>query len=123
MLFRSPNISNRSKFKKYKLTFFKNISDVSFKKLNINVILIAVKPQIVEEVLGNLKVILNRKVLLISIVAGKNIGAEEWISETRNVWHIIDRATDQQRKGWLENFYKYKEVYDTFPVAPLVTEP
>ena len=68
-----PNISNRSKFKKYKLTFFKNISDVSFKKLNINIILIAVKPQIVEKVLGNLKVILNRKVLLISIVAGKNI--------------------------------------------------
>ena len=57
------------------------------------------------------------------IVAGKNIGAEEWISENRNVWHIIDRATDEQRKGWLENFYKYKEVYDTFPVAPLVTEP
>ncbi len=57
------------------------------------------------------------------LVAGKNIAPEEWISQNRSVWHIIDRATDEQRKGWLEKFYKYKEVYDTFPVSPLVTEP
>jgi len=57
------------------------------------------------------------------VVAGKNIGAEEWISQNRSVWHIIDRATDDEREGWLKKFYKYKEVYDTFPVAPLVTEP
>ena len=57
------------------------------------------------------------------IVAGKNISAEEWISANRNVWHLVDRATDEQRKEWLEKFYRYKKVYDTFPTAPLITEP
>ena len=57
------------------------------------------------------------------LVAGKNMNAEEWISANRKVWHMVDRATDEERVKWLESFYKYKEEYDKFPVAPLITEP
>lgn len=57
------------------------------------------------------------------IVAGKNIGPDDWIKEHRKVWHIVDRATDEERKEWMKDFYEFKEFYDKFPTAPMITEP
>jgi hypothetical protein len=57
------------------------------------------------------------------MVAGKNIDANEWISVNRKVWHIIDRATEEERAKMMEGFYKYKEEYDKFPTSKQITEP
>ena len=51
------------------------------------------------------------------LVAGKNIGPEEWIEENRKIWHIVDRASDEEREQWMKKFYDYKKKYDQFEVA------
>jgi len=56
------------------------------------------------------------------LVSGKNIGPDDWISENRKVWLIVDRATSEERTKWMENFHKYKKIYDTFPVANLMVD-
>jgi hypothetical protein len=56
------------------------------------------------------------------LVSGKNIDADTWISENRKVWLIVDRATNEERTKWMENFHKYKKMYDTFPVVSLMVD-
>jgi hypothetical protein len=56
------------------------------------------------------------------LVSGKNINPEDWIESNRKVWLIVDRATNEERIKWMENFHKYKKMYDTFPVASLTVD-
>ena len=51
------------------------------------------------------------------LVAGKNIGPEEWIGENRKVWHIVQRASDEEREQWMKNFFDYKKKYDQFSAS------
>ena len=68
-----PNIEQKTYLEKKGLKVFNNLSEVNLSKLKINSILLAVKPQIVEEVLTNLNKIMVNNIFIISIVAGKKI--------------------------------------------------
>ena len=68
-----PNIEQKRYLEKKGLKVFNNISEVNLSKLKINSILLAVKPQLAEEVLTNLNKIMINSIFVISIVAGKKI--------------------------------------------------
>ena len=69
-----PNKSLRKHIKTKGYKVFNNLNDIDLKKLSIDTILIAVKPQIIEDVLLELKDKMSNNMLLISIVAGKKVG-------------------------------------------------
>ena len=68
-----PNIDQKIYLEKKGLTVFKSFSELNLSKLKINSILLAVKPQIVKEVVTDLKKIMTSNIFIISIVAGKRI--------------------------------------------------
>ena len=68
-----PNKEQKIFLEQKGLTVFNNISEVNLSKLKINSVLLAVKPQIVNNVLLDLKKFITNKIFIISIVAGKKI--------------------------------------------------
>ncbi len=68
-----PNKILRKNIKTKGYKVFNNLNDIDLKKMVIDIILIAVKPQIIGEVLSELKNKMSNNVLIISIVAGKRI--------------------------------------------------
>ena len=94
-----PNKSNRNKYRKYGLSFYKEISDVSIKQLKINTILIAVKPQIAEQVITDLKLILDKKVLIITVIAGKSVNFYEQLLSIKNIVRAMPNTPAQVGKG------------------------
>lgn len=68
-----PDKKRRFYLEKNGLNAFDNIAKVNIKKLNISILLIAVKPQIVKEVVNEVKEYINTDTPIVSIVAGKKI--------------------------------------------------
>jgi len=68
-----PNKNLRKNIKNKGYKVYNHLNDIDLKKLSIDIILIAVKPQAVSEVLSELKAKMSNNMLLISIVAGKKI--------------------------------------------------
>ena len=68
-----PNKAQRIFLEGKGLTVFNNISEINLYKLKINAVLLAVKPQIADNVLLDLKNIMTDKIFIISIIAGKKI--------------------------------------------------
>ena len=68
-----PNSKKRLSLKRRGLSVYENIAELEIKKLGIKALLIAVKPQIVEDVAYEIKDYINTNLIIISIVAGKKI--------------------------------------------------
>ena len=68
-----PNLKQKLNLEKKQLKVFNNLSEVNISKTKINAILLAVKPQVVKNVILELKNIMSNSIFIISIVAGKNI--------------------------------------------------
>ena len=68
-----PNTNQSILLKKKGICVFESITKINIKKLGIRALLIAVKPQILEEVAFEIKKYMDIKVPIISIVAGKRI--------------------------------------------------
>ena len=66
-----PNIDQKIYLEKKGLTVFKRFSELNLSKLKINSILLAVKPQIVKEVVTDLKKIMTSNIFIIT-----NIGSD-----------------------------------------------
>jgi len=94
-----PNISIRKKLRSEGLIVYSNIKKINITKLNINTILLAVKPQIIKQVLIDLKKIINNRVSLISIVAGKNVKFYEENLGIKNIIRAMPNTPARISKG------------------------
>ena len=81
-----PNIDIRKNLERDGLRVYGSLKNIILKELSVNTILLAVKPQIIKQVLIDLKKIINNKISIISIVAGKNI---KFYEENLGVKNII----------------------------------
>jgi len=68
-----PNKEQKKYLEKKKFKVFNNLDEVNLSDLQIDTVLLAVKPQVAKEVLTNLKKNIINNIFIISIVAGKKI--------------------------------------------------
>ncbi len=94
-----PNLKNRKNFKLSGVNLYSNISDVNINNTKFGVILLAVKPQVVKDVLKELNTILTPNVLLISVVAGKNIKFYKDITGLNNIVRAMPNTPASIGKG------------------------
>ena len=94
-----PSLNIRKKLMADGLTVFESLNRINITKLNINTVLLAVKPQIVNQVLIDLKEIINNEISLISIVAGKNIEFYENKLGIKNIIRAMPNTPARIGKG------------------------
>ena len=94
-----PSLGIRRKLMGNGLTVFGSLNKINITKLNINTVLLAVKPQIVNQVLMDLKTIINNEISLISIVAGKNIEFYEKKLGIKNIIRAMPNTPARIGKG------------------------
>ena len=95
-----PNNIQRMQLRKKGVRVFKNISEVDIKKLGIKALLIAVKPQILEEVALELKEHIYTRMPIISLVAGKKIKFYKSIFGSKaSIIRVMPNTPAQYGKG------------------------